>query len=126
MTLNHDDDFITNGNNVSCEMLEKSEVLKKALETPLTGEPEEDTYNFRLVFKEEPKAEFPKLFALIGGKKWKVGEIPKACYMKIWGFGLNAPKTYCRIEDKSDWWPRSPNGTISETPLKLQRRNVPR
>ena len=29
LTLNHDDELIINGDNVSCEKLEKSEVLKK-------------------------------------------------------------------------------------------------
>ena len=129
LTLNHDDELIINGDNVSCEKLEKSQVLKKALETLLAGESEEDdaSYNFdgRLVFKEDPKADFPKLFAKIGGKKWKGGEIPKAlsCYMKILGFGLNAPKAYGRIEDKPDWWPKKPKWKDFRNPSKASKED---
>ena len=49
------------------------DVLRQAMKTVLKDEPEEDdaSYNFdnRLVFQEDPKAEFPKLFAKIGGKR---------------------------------------------------------
>lgn len=97
LTLNHDDELVVNGDNVSCAKLEDSDVLRQALKTVLKDEPEEDdaSYNFddRLFFKEDPKAEFPKLFAKIGGKRWKGGEIAKSlsAYLKILGFGLNAP-----------------------------------
>ena len=48
------------------------------------------------------ETEFPKLFAKIDGKRWKVAEIPKALstFMKILGSGLNSPKSYGKQEDK--------------------------
>ena len=75
LTLNHDDELVLNGDNISFANLEDSDVLRQAMKTALKDEPEEDdaSYNFddRLVFQ----ADFPKLFAKIGGKRWKGGEI---------------------------------------------------
>ena len=79
------------GENVSCDNLEKSDILKERFKTLLSEKPDEedDSYNFdeRLFFKEDVKTEFPKLFAKIDGKRWKVAEIPKALstFMKILG-----------------------------------------
>ena len=73
LILNHDDKLVVYGDNISCANLEDSDVLRQAMKTVLKDEPEEDdaSYNFdnRLVFQEDPKAEFPKLFAKIGGKR---------------------------------------------------------
>ena len=114
LTINHDDQVVINGDNLSCANLESSDrlisVLKKALKS--IPEKDDDSYNFddRIYFHEDPKAEFPKLFAKIGGKKWKKAEADKALsgYMKILGFGINAPKTYGKPENKPDWWPKKP------------------
>ena len=106
LTINHDGELIVNGDNVSCDNLEKSDILKERFKTLLSEKPDEedDSYNFdeRLFFKEDVKTEFPKLFAKIDGKRWKGAEIPKALstFMKILGSGLNSPKSYGKQEDK--------------------------
>ena len=52
------------------------------------------------------------MFAKIGGKRGKGGEIPKTLsgYMKIIGFGLNAPKANGKDEDKPSHGQRSQSG----------------
>ena len=124
LTLNHDGELVVNGDNLSCDSLENSDVLRQALKTVLKEEPEEDdaSYNFddRLVFKEDTKADFPKLFAKIGGKRWKGGDIAKSlsAYLRILGFGLNSPKAYGREEDKPSWWPKNPKWRNFRCPSK--------
>ena len=86
LTLNHDDELVVNGDNVSCAKLEDSDVLRQALKSVLKDEPEEDdaSYNFddRLFFKEEKC-----LQRRMGGEIAKI----LSAYLKILGFGLNAP-----------------------------------
>ena len=57
LTINHNDDLVVNGDNLTCDSLENSDVLKQALRTVLKEEPDEEdaSYNFdnRLVFSEE-------------------------------------------------------------------------
>ena len=57
-------------------------VLKERFKTLLSEKTveEDDLHDFdeRLFFKEDPKVEFPKLFAKIDGKRRKGVEIPKA------------------------------------------------
>ena len=127
LTLNHDDELVVNGDNVSFAQLEESDVLRQALKTVLKDEPEEDdaSYHFddRLVFREDQKTEFPKLFAKIGGKRWRRADISKALsgYMKILGFGLNAPKAYGREADKPEWWPKKPKWKNFRCPSKSSK-----
>ena len=75
LTINHDDKVVINGDNILCANLESSDRLISVLKRVLKAVPEkdDDSYNFdeRIFFHEDPKAEFPKLFAKIGGKKWK-------------------------------------------------------
>ena len=79
VTLSHDQELIIKGDNVSVSNLEENETMKNALKTILTEMTEEDetSYNFggQLTFAETDILDFPKLFAKIGGKKWKGGEI---------------------------------------------------
>ena len=124
LTINHNDELVVNGDNLSCDSLRTSDALKQALKTVLKEEPEEEdaSYNFdnRLVFKEDAKADFPKLFAKIGGKRWKGGDIAKTLseYLKILGFGRNAPKAYGKDEDKPSWWPKKPKWKDFRCPSK--------
>ena len=127
LTINHNDELVVNGDNLSCDSLENSDVLKQALRTVLKEEPEDEdaSYNFdnRLVFKEDPKTDFPKLFAKIGGRRWKGGEIAKTLseYLKILGFGRNAAKAYGRDEDKPSWWPKKPKWNNFWCPSKSSK-----
>ena len=77
VTLSHDQELIIKGDNVSVSNLEENETMKNALKTILTEMTEEDetSYNFggQLRFAETDILDFPKLFAKIGGKKWKGG-----------------------------------------------------
>ena len=127
ITINHDGDLIVSGDNVSCDHLEKSDFLRDRFKTLLSEKPDEedDSYNFddRLFFKEDPKSEFPKLFAKIDGKKWKGNDIPKAlsAYMKVLGFGLNSPRSYGKEEDKPEWWPKRPKWKNFRNPSKASK-----
>ena len=93
VTLSHDQELIIKGDNVSVSNLEENETMKNALKTILTEMTEEDetSYNFggQLTFAETDILDFPKLFAKIGGKKWKGGEIHKILgkYFSLLGFG---------------------------------------
>ena len=122
LTINHNDELVVNGDNLSCDSLETSDALKQAIKTVLKEEPEEEdaSYNFenRLVFKD-----FPKLFAKIGGKRWKGGDIAKTLseYLKILGFSRNAPKAYGKDEDKPSWWPKKPTWKDFRCPSKSSK-----
>ena len=69
-------------------------------------------YNFgrHLVYDESRNLDFPKMFAKIGGRKWKGGEFTKTLskYFALLDFGLNAPKRYRKAEDKTGWRPKRP------------------
>ena len=127
LTINHNDELVVNGDNLSCDSLGTSDALKQVLKTVLKEEPDEEdaSYNFdnRLVFKEDAKADFPKLFAKIGGKRWKGGDIAKTLseYLKILGFGRNAPKAYGKDEDKPSWWPKKPTWKDFRCPSKSSK-----
>ena len=41
--------------------------------------------------------------------------------MKILGFGINAPKTYGKPEDKPDWWPKKPKWSKFRNPSKSSK-----
>ena len=73
--------------------------------------------------KTQRKAEFPKLFAKIGGKRGKGREIPTTLsgYMKIIGFGLNAPKANGKDEDKPSHGQRSQSGELMVSFKVFQR-----
>ena len=127
LTINHDGELIMSGDNVSCDNLKKSHILKERFKTFLSekSDEEDDFYNFdeRLFFKEDPKTEFPKRFAKIDDKSWKGAEIPKAlsAFMKILGFGLNSRKSYGKEEDKPEWWPKKPKWKNFRNPSKVSR-----
>ena len=48
------------------------------------------------------------MFAKIGGKNWKSGNVAKTLskYFSMLDFGLNAQHTYGKAEDKPVWWPK--------------------
>ena len=127
VTLSHDQELIIKGDNVSVSNLEENETMKNALKTILTEMTEEDetSYNFggQLTFAETDILDFPKLFAKIGGKKWKGGEIHKILgkYFSLLGFGKNATKTYGKAEDKPAWWPKNPKWKDFRAPSKASK-----
>ena len=100
VSLSHDQELVIKGDNVSVSNLEQNETVKDALKTILTEMAEEDetSYNFggQLTFSETDILDFPKMFAKMGGKKWKGGEIAKtlAKYFSLLGFGKNSTKTW--------------------------------
>ena len=87
------------------------EMLKSVLQNHKDDE-DVTSYAFgrHLVFSEAGNFDFPKMFAKLGGRKWKGGDISKTLskYFDLLGFGLNAPKAYDKEEDKPEWWLRSP------------------
>ena len=114
VTLSYDDELVLKGDNVSLGYVENNDMAKEVLKAVLQNEEEEDdtSYNFgrHLVFDESKNLDFQKMFAKLGGRKWKGGEIPKTLskYFALLDFGLNAPKTYGKAEDKPAWWPKKP------------------
>ena len=78
VSLSHDQELVIKGDNVSVSNLEQNETAKDALKTILTEMAEEDetSYNFggQLTFSETDILDFPKMFAKMGGKKWKGGK----------------------------------------------------
>ena len=127
LTLNHDGQLVVNGDNLSVSNMEDHNDTKEALTRILSNVAEDDetSYNFdkRLTFTEDDNMEFPRLFAKIGGKKWKGGEISKtqSQYFKTQGFGLNAPKSYGKEEDKPVWWPKKPKWKDFRCPSKSSK-----
>ena len=81
VSLSHDDELVLKGDNVSLGYVENSDMAKEVLKAALKNEEEEDdtSYNFgrHLVYEESRNLDFPKMFAKIGGRKWKGGEIAK-------------------------------------------------
>ena len=63
------------------------------------------------------------MFAKLGGRKWKGGEIPKTLskYFALLDFGCNAPKTYGKAEDKPVWWPKNPKWKNFRNPSKASK-----
>ena len=63
-----------------------------------------------MAYVESKSFDFPKMFAKIGGKNWKGGEISKTLskHFSLLDFGLNAGKTYGKREGKPVWLPRRP------------------
>ena len=70
----------------------------------------QEDHGGRLAYVESKSFDFPKMFAKIGGKNWKGGEIAKTLskYFSLLDFGLNAGKTYGKREGKPVWLPRRP------------------
>ena len=68
----------------------------------------QEDHGGRLAYVESKNFDFPKMFAKIGGKSWKGGEIAETLskYFSLQDFGLNAGKTYGKKEDKPLWWSR--------------------
>ena len=89
------------------------------------AEEDETSYNFggQLTFSENDILDFPKMFAKMGGKKWKGGEIAKtlAKYFSLLGFGKNATKVYGKAEDKPAWWPKIPKWKEFMAPSKASK-----
>ena len=114
VTSSHDDELVFKGDNVSLGYVEMRGMAKEVLKVALKNQKEEnDTlYNFgrHLVYDESRNLDFPKMFAKIGGRKWKGGEFTKTLskYFALLDFGLNAPKRYGKAEDKTGWRPKRP------------------
>ena len=106
VTLSHDDELVLKGDNVSLGYVENNDSAKEALKAVLkTAEEEDDTsYNFgrHLVYDESKNLDFPKMFAKLGGRKWKGGEIAKTLskYFALLDFGRNPPMTYGKALNK--------------------------
>jgi hypothetical protein len=64
----------------------------------------------------------------IGGRGWKGGDIAKTLseYLKILGFGRNAPKAYGKAEDKPSWWPKKPEWKDFRFPSKSTKEECTR
>ena len=109
ISLAHDDELVIKGDHATVAKVEGDEQLKEALKLALKEMPEVDDFG-RLSYMESKNFDFPKMFAKIGGKNWKGGEIPHTLskYFSLLEFGLNATKTYGKAEDKPVWWPRRP------------------
>jgi hypothetical protein len=127
VTLSHDNELVLKGDNVSLGYVENNDSAKEALKAVLkTAEEEDDTsYNFgrHLVYDESKNLDFPKMFAKLGGRKWKGGEIAKTLskYFALLDFGRNAPKTYGKAEDKPVWWPKNPKWKNFRNPSKSSK-----
>ena len=129
VTLSHDGELVLKGDNVSLGYVENNDIAKEVLKTVLKNEEEEDdtSYNFgrHLVYDESKNLDFPKMFAKLGGRKWKGGGIAKTLskYFALLDFGLNAPRTYGKAEDKPVWWPRRPKWKKFRNPSKASKED---
>ena len=127
ITLAHDDQLVVKGDNMSYLNLEEDVNLTTALKRILTDrrEEEETSYNFghNFAYKESQNIEFPKMFAKIGGKNWKGGNVAKTLskYFSMLDFGLNAQHTYGKAEDKPVWWPKRPKWKEFKNPSKASK-----
>ena len=108
--------------------MDRNKHLKEGLKQILNEMPEEDdaSYNFGgsvLTYTESQHLEFPKMFAKLGGRNWKGGEIAKifSRYFALLDFGQNATKTYGKAEDKPVWWPRRPKWKKFKSPSKASK-----
>ena len=121
VTLSHDDELVLKGDNVSIGYVENNDSAKEALKAVLkTAEEEDDTsYNFG----RHKNLDFLKMFAKLGGRKWKGGEIAKTLskYFALLDFGRNAWKTYGKAEDKPVWWPKNPKWKNFRNPSKASK-----
>ena len=128
ISLAHDDELVVKGDNATVGNLDGNENLKEGLKQILHELPEEDdaSYNFggsALTYTESQNLEFPKMFAKLGGRNWKGGEMAKTLsrYFALLDFGKNAAKTYGKAEDKPVWWPRRPKWRKFRSPSKVSK-----
>ena len=131
ISLAHDDELVVKGDNATVGNLDRNEHLKEGLKQILNDMPVEDdaSYNFGgsvLTYTESQNLEFPKMYARLGGRNWKGGEIAKifSRYFELLDFGQNATKTYGKAKDKPVWWPRRPKWKHSKVHPKLAKKSV--
>ena len=130
VTLGSDGELYVQGDSASFDNLFENNSTKEALMKILSEEKDssETAYNFgeNMNYKETDNYYFPKMFAKIGGKHWKGGEVLKTLgqYFAVMGFGLNAVKTYGKEEDKPAWWPRKPKWKYFRSPSKASKEEA--
>ena len=82
IALSHDGEIMLKGDNLSVSTVENNDNMKEMLKSVLQShedDEDETSYNFgrHLVFSEAGNFDFPKMFAKLGGRKWKGGDISK-------------------------------------------------
>ena len=82
ISLAHDDELVIKGDHATFAKVEGDEQLKEALKLALKEMPEVDDFG-RLSYMESKNFDFPKMFAKIGGKNWKGGEIPHTLSIQV-------------------------------------------
>ena len=124
VTLAHDGELCIKGDNLSFTNLGEDDEAKEALKRILKHEEDnsETSYNFgqQISYMESQNFDFPKMFAKIGKRNWKGGEIAKVLgkYFALLGFGLNAKKSYGNAADKPAWWPKGIKWKHFKSPSK--------